>query len=475
MNTACDTPVRGVPVALHNEEHDPSSYAAIIKLALPMILSTTGSTIMIFLDGIFLARYSENAIAAVGPGGMASWLFMSFLNGTAGYTSTFVAQYKGSGQGNRIGAIVWQGIYFALCSALILAVFGSLFAHMIFAAVGHSAELVPLEEAFFRITCWGAPATVIGSAISGFYAGRGGMKTLMAVQMSGQAFNAVLAYALIFGRLGLPEWGIRGAAWASVIAQALVTVTLMGIFFLPQYRQKYGTWSRRAFDWNLMLRLLRFGVPSGFRFFVEMFAWTGFVFFIGRLGELELAATTIAWRINAIAFFPMIGLSIAVSTLVGQAQGSGRPDWSARCTWRAMGITQVWMTLVACVLIFAPGPLVSLFQSADEMRAVQSADILGIVVVLLRYVAVYTLLDGFNVIFVGALQGAGDTRWTMIASVIMNMMFLLVLWGLDRFVPRLHAEWTAATIAVMVMALVWLWRFRAGQWRSMRVIEASPV
>jgi len=206
-----------------------------------------------------------------------------------------------------------------------------------------------------------------------------------------------------------------------------------------------------------------------------MFAWTGFVFFIGRLGELELAATTIAWRINAIAFFPMIGLSIAVSTLVGQAQGSGRPDWSARCTWRAMGITQVWMTLVACVLIFAPGPLVSLFQSADEMRAVQSADILGIVVVLLRYVAVYTLLDGFNVIFVGALQGAGDTRWTMIASVIMNMMFLLVLWGLDRFVPRLHAEWTAATIAVMVMALVWLWRFRAGQWRSMRVIEASPV
>ncbi len=82
-------------------------------------------------------------------------------------------------------------------------------------------------------------------------------------------------------------------------------------------------------------------MPNGLRFFFEMLAWTMFLFIIGRVGERELAATNIAWRINMIAFFPMIGVSIAVGTIVGHAQGMGRPDDSARCMRRGLVLAQV--------------------------------------------------------------------------------------------------------------------------------------
>ncbi|MCX7806347.1 MAG: MATE family efflux transporter [Planctomycetota bacterium] len=456
---------------------DPESVAAscldILRLAGPLILSTTGVMIMQYLDALFLAWYSKDALAAVVPAGMAGYMVKSVFIGAAGYTSTFVTQYIGAGRPDRVGAALWQGVYFSIASGLLVASLAPL-AGPFFDLVGHDPGVREQEAAFFRISCLGAPLIMLNAAVSGFWSGRGATLPLMAVQLLSLLLNSLLAWVLIFGRFGLPRMGISGAAVATVAAQGFSAALLLAGALLPRHIETYGTWRGRRIEPALMWRLIKFGMPNGVRFAVEMVAWTLFLFLVGRIGNAELAATNIAWRINGIAFFPLIGLSSAISIIVGRCQGRGDPVLAAKATWRGMVMSQAWMMLAAVMFVAIPERLISMFHDPESMTAEEFARVSGMGAVCLRFVAAYCLLDGFNVVFTGALIGAGDTRWTLAAAAIMNVPFALVLYALLAAGMGLYALWAAATAFVMFQAIVWFLRFRSGEWKTMRVIEVAP-
>jgi MATE family multidrug resistance protein len=451
-----------------------TSYRDIFFLALPLILSMSSHMLMQFVDAIFLSWYSPDAIASVVPAGMATWLLASGFVGAAGYTSTFVAQYVGAGRPERAANAVWQGIYFAMVAGIFLSLF-VLIAKPLFALVGHAPHLQVLEVTYFSITCPGTIFVITGSAIAGFFLGKGDTKTVMAVHIAGFGINAFLDYLLIFGKGGMPDLGIAGAAWATVIASVIVAAVLLVLFLKKSNRREWATWRSRVFNASLTLRLLRYGLPSGMRFSIEMLAWTIFVFFVGRIGPMELVATNIAWRINGIAFFPVIGLSQAIAILVGNAQGAGRPDVSATLTWRGAILSQGWMVVLAVLFLVFPYELFALFNAGNTGSAGDHHSIAQTGVVLLRFVALYCLLDAFNYVFMGTLVAAGDTRWTFIVSMVLHLLFIGALVVTDLFCPALMTEWTIATVFVMTQALFWLGRFLQGSWKRMQVIEPVVV
>lgn len=442
----------------------------ILRLAGPLILSMTGLLVMQFVDGIYLAWYSAEAVAAVGPAGMTAFIVSSLVMGAAGYTSTLTAHYYGARQYAKIGPAVWQGVWFALVSGAAAASLAPLGRH-VFAWVGHAPQVQEYEYTYFSIMCYGMPISLLATALSGFFSGRGSNVTLMLIQVVGLVVNALLAYALVFGKWGFPACGVAGAAWATVSAQSVIAVLLGGRFLRRRHRRQYGTWSGRAYDRDMMHRLVRFGLPGGFRFSIEIAAWTVFLFFVGRIGTLELASTSIAWRINGVAFFPIVGLSEAIRTLVGQAQGQGRVEESVRVTVQGVLLSEAWMVAAAALFVVAPRPLYHLFQDANAVDPSQFAAIVETGVVLLRFVAVYCLLDALNIVFSGMLQAAGDTRWTLWMALVMHGIFLAGLIIADTLKLGLYAEWSMATVFVMAIALVWLWRFRSGAWKQIRVIE----
>ena len=96
-------------------------------------------------------------------------------------------------------------------------------------------------------------------------------------------------------------------------------------------------------------------------------------------------------------------------------------------------------------------------------------------VVLLRFVAAYCLVDAVNVVVVSALQGAGDTNWTLMASSLLYALFLAALWSLQRDGAGIYALWTTATLFILVLALVMLARFHGGRWKTMTVVEPTVV
>lgn len=458
------------------------SYRHILILSGPLILSHLSVMLMQAMDGLFLAHYSPEAIAAVGPAGMMCWLVLGIFVGIAGYSSTFVAQYIGAKQPQRVGAAVWQAIYISLAGGALIAGL-SLFSTPLFAHIGHAPIVAELEATYFRIMCLGGVFFVLGAALSGFFAGRHDNRVLMAAHMLGLIVNGVFNWLLIFGKLGFPEMGIAGAAWATVLGSAITSLLLLALLFLPRHQREFCTWSSRALDWALLKRMAYYGFPMGLRMVVEMLLWTAFLIFVGRVGPLELSASNIVLRINGLAFFPIIGLSIGIGMLVGQAQGAGLPDQSARVIKRGVVIGMAWSVACALAFVLIPHVFVDLFVDPSESMTrstgqahdpEQLAQLSHMCVVLLRFVACYVLLDVFNIVLTSALQSAGDTRWTLVASAIAHAGFLLVLLVLDLSKVGLYVYWAAAMVMVMSISLVWIARVLGGKWRSMRVIEQGP-
>jgi len=457
-----------------NRWSQPNGYRDVLVIGLPLVISMGSTTVMQFTDRIFLGHYSLEAIAASTPAGIASFLFVSFFMGVGTYVNVFIAQYFGSGNLTRVGASLWQGIYFCLGSAVLLALLFFL-AEPLFDLAGHPPEVRRLEVVYFRILILGAGLAVLGPTLGSFYSGQGLTRPVMLVNMIGAAVNIPLDYALINGVWIFPELGIAGAGLATVTASGLISFLFTLLIFTPANNRRFAVRRNRSLDRELMARLLKFGLPNGVQFFIDIFAISFFIFMIGRLGKAELAASNIVFAIDSLAFLPLIGFNIAVSTMVGQAVGRGRPDQAVTATGSAIHIALVYMVSIALVFVFLPEPLINLFRARD-LDPAQYQAILGNGMVLLRFVAVYTVFDAWALTYAGSLKGAGDTRFIMwaLAAASTGMIILPLYVGVELLGTGLYYAFTWLTLYIIVLALIFWRRFRQGGWKGMRVIETGP-
>ena len=186
-----------------------------LTLALPLIVSQGFMTVQVFVDTVLLAWHDPREMAASFPAVMWFWLLFGLLQVTAGYVSTFVAQYTGAGRPERVGPAVWQGIHFAVLAGLLfLLVIPA--APSLIAIGGHTPALQSLEVIYLRCLCFAALPMLVMAAVNGFFSGRGQTWTVLWIEAAGTAVNVALALVLIFGRAGFPELGIAGAGWATV-------------------------------------------------------------------------------------------------------------------------------------------------------------------------------------------------------------------------------------------------------------------
>ena len=454
--------------------HGESGYRQVLALAIPLIFSSAAFAIQLFVDRMFLAWYSQEAIAATMPAGILNFTVMNLFIGTAGYVGTFVAQYWGAGQYDRIGPIVWQGFYVAIIAWMVHLMFIPL-AGPFFKMVGHAPEVQKLEVIYFQIICLGTGPAVAVAVIAGFFTGRGKPWPVMVVGVTGSVMNMCLNYLLIFGCWGLPELGVKGAAIATLISNFFSFLIFSLLLFSHIYEERYHTLSGWRLDTLLFVRLLRFGLPNGLQFFVGYMGITVFILLVGRLGTLELAATNIAFNINVLAFMPMIGFGTAVMTLVGQYQGKGRPDLSERSVYSGFQLTYIYMVSIAAAYVLVPD--IFLWPFAVKADLTSFTPIRELTVVLLRFVAVYCLFDTMNIIYASGLEGAGDTRFVML----MMFAFSLVGLAIPTYVTLvvlnmgIYAAWTILTLYIIILSFAFLLRFIGGKWKSMSVIEVELV
>ncbi|MBW3599853.1 MAG: MATE family efflux transporter [Planctomycetes bacterium] len=450
----------------------PGGSRELLTLALPLVVSQSFMTVQVFLDTILLAWHDPREMAAAFPATMWFWLPFGLLQVTAGYVSTFVAQYTGAGRPERVGPAVWQGIHFSLLAGLLfLAMVPA--APQLIALGGHTPALQSLEVIYLRCLSFAALPMLIMAAVNGFFSGRGQTWIVLGIEAAGTLVNVALMMVLIFGRAGFPEMGIAGAGWATVAGSWASAVLALGLFFRARYRNEFNTlWGWRL-EPGLFRRLMVYGGPAGAQVFLDVLVFHVFVQLVGRLGEAAAGATALTVRLNMVAFLPMMGLGQAVCILVGQQLGGDRPDLAERSVYTGLRWVFGYMAIVAALYLFFPNLLVQMFEGDRDPETF--AAVAAVMPSLLACVAVYSLADSVNVTFSFALRGAGDTRFVSLLTFALAWpMMVAPTFFVVRTGASVYWAWVFASAYIIAMAVCFLFRFRGGRWKSMRVIEAAP-
>ncbi len=444
----------------------------LLAIAFPMFVSQAADTLMMFVDRLFLARLGKEYMAAAMSGGMTCFMLLTFFLGVIGYSNALVAQYLGSGRRERCGGAAGQGLLFAGVGypIVLLAAPAGMW---LLRSGGHDPRQFVLETAYFGILVRFSFLSLLRSALGSFFSGIGRTRIIMAASIAAMMVNILCNYLLIFGKLGFPALGIRGAAYGTVIGAAVGVAILAGAYFSTGNRRDFRTWAHLRPNLDIAARLLRFGLPSGTEFFLNMTAFNLFVQMMYSYGRDVAAAVTITFNWDMVAFIPIIGIGVGTTSLVGRYMGARRPHTAERAAYSGLK-TALGYTLGVLVLFVAvPGVLVSVFTPHGP--GLDYSAVAPQAVFMVRLASLYLISDAMMLVFGGALRGAGDTRWVMVASVVCHWLFTVTTWTqikVLRHPPEM--VWAVFVGLVTAMGFVFFLRFRSGRWKSLHVIEEVP-
>jgi multidrug resistance protein, MATE family len=442
----------------------------LIRLAFPLMMSAAFVSLTLFTDRTLLYWQSEAAASASMGAGTLYWSLICLPMGMLGYLSTFVSQYRGAQRHDRIGAAYQHAMALAWGTVpfLLVAFMG---ARLIFQLAGHAPELVEKETAYFRILLLGGVGVLFYSVQGGLLTGQGRTGIVLAIDAASAVLNVILDFVLIFGLGPIPALGIIGAALATSISFWIkIPIAHLLIHRDRQSTEKCRIGHRSAWEYDLFRRIVVYGAPAGLQMLAEAGCFSVIMMQVGYLGELPMAATTLALGLNVLGFVPMIGLGIGVGVLVAQHLTEGRLDLARRTVLCALGVSVVYTGCFALLIGFAPEFMMSLYALGTEPERFERMR--PLLQPLLGIIAVYAVLDGLQIVFVGAIKGAGDTLFVLAATFAVSVTAVLVGMVLQWTVgAQLMLWWYVIAGWVLAMGIVFAWRYFSGAWESKRVIE----
>lgn len=449
----------------------PGSVQEALTLATPLVLSTSSLTLTLFVDRLFLSWHSIEAVAAVTPGGITYFTIVCFFQGVAQYVNTLVAQSHGAKDWPAVSRSVWQGVIFSILSAPLMVACIPI-GVFILNKSGHDASIISMEIDYFYILMLGGLLAPVGVAFSSFFSGRGRTTVVLIGNLAGNLFNILLGYVLIFGRFGFPELGIRGAGIATALSNIIPLFYWSCLFLSKRFQVKYRTRRELAWDRKLFLTLMRFGVPAGAQIVLDVGSFTAFVLIVGKLGVTDLAITNIALSIESLSFLPMVGISIATSILVGEYIGQKKPEIAEKSVKSALFISISYSGILAILFCMAPQFFLTLFIGGSH-SGFDSETFFQRGSFVVRLIGLYTVFDTIFIVYTGALKGAGDTRYAMIVQIVIAWIFFVppVYIMISYFDFGLYAAWGWLLVYVVLLAVIFHIRFKAGYWKNIEIMS----
>ena len=487
-------------------------------IAAPSVVTMTSYTVMQFVDGKMVSEITPADsvyVAAQGNGGMAVWLALSLALGAMGVINTFVSQNLGQGTPERGSAYGWTALWMSLGWAAVLIPYAFALP-WIFRSMDHPPDLVELETKYAQINIMGAFFVLAARGIAHFFYGLHKPSVIMISALTANVVNVFVNALLIYGSQGAPDWvpfggaiqslaaswgvepmGVAGAAIGTVVGSALELAIPLAVFLSPALNRKYKT--RAAWRPSLahFRDVIRLGWPAGLMFVNEMLCWAYLMAYLLPLGgevqashaglsaeAVESAKTTantagwIALRYMHLSFMPTVGMSIAVTAIVGKCMGQGRPDLAEKRAWLGLRMTMTYMGLCALAFVLFRTQLVDVFVAEDlkETDPAAAVNLLRVGAGVMIAAAVFQVFDAIAITTNAALRGAGDTIWPGVVTVVSSWVCIvgvghLLLW----LAPALGSigPWIGASAFIILLGVLFLTRFMAGRWKTIDVLGRS--
>jgi len=422
---------------------------------------------MQFVDRFMVSRLGTEALAAIWPASLVSFVPGGFAMGALASLNTYVSQSLGRGDRKDCSSYFWQALSMGLIYFIMVFIVIWPTAPWIFKMMGQPPKVLDLEVIYLRIMLFAHLIAVVNWSCNQFFMGIHRPVITMCASLCGQVVNVTANYVLIFGKFGFPAMGIAGAGWGTFIGMTVAGCINIFVFLGPGINSVFHSRRTLRIHTGKMLDLLRVGLPAGFALTVNVALW-GVILsvLIGRFGKEALAATGAALSYTSLSVMPVVGISMALTAAVGKIIGQGRKDQAVQQTRVCLKIALVYMGLMGvCFLVFR-----------KNLMNILSADIKVIEtgMNILICAAVYQIFHAARIIYGGSLRGAGDTVWLAIVSAV-GAVLILGLGGLliTAYFPSLDSlgPWLAATLSVIVVGLANRWRFKSNKWMSIDLFK----
>jgi MATE family multidrug resistance protein len=444
---------------------------ALLGLAWPVVLARSAQAVIGFADALMTVPLGEEAVAAVTTGAMNVLAVAILPMGTVFIVQSFAAQLGAKGAHLAARRYGYYGLAFAAVT-MVLALAATPLVEPLLALFSYAPGVHRAMTDYLVIRAFSFGAIVGTEALGNWYGGLGNTRIHMVAGLVAMAANVSLNWVLIYGNLGAPALGVEGAALASALASWIGFAALL----VPFLRRSLPGAGERLAGLSLaeMGRMLRFGLPNGFNWFLEFAAFAVFVnVLVAGLGTTTLAAMMIVVNINSVSFMPAFGVASAGAILVGNAIGSGDRARVPALVKMTMMVTATWQGAVGLVYLTLPAELMRWFAPT----ATDTTGLVAVGAVLLAISAAWQLFDAAAMTLSEALRAAGDTAWTMWARIVLAWLlfvpaaFLSVAWLGGGYVAAMLC--VVGYMAVLAAALVV--RFRSGAWRSIDLTGLEPV
>lgn len=427
-----------------------------LALAGPVVLAEIGWVTMGIVDTIVVGPIGPSAIGAVGIGSILFLVFAIFGMGLLLGLDTLVSHAFGAGRLDECHRWLLHGLTLSLLVAPILTG-TALVGIWLLPWCGLQPEVLALTVPYLRVIVWSLLPLLLYASFRRYLQALGIVTPITIALVTANLINAVAAWALVYGHLGLPAMGTTGSGVATLVSRIYLAAALLVSVISTDRRHHI---SLRSVSWKpgakQLTRLLRLGLPAAMQVTLEMGVFAAASALAGRLDPVSLASHQIALNLASLTFMVPLGVASAGAVRVGQAVGRRDVRAAARSGWMALMIGAAFMSAAAMVFILAPRPLIGLFSSSEA--------VFGVARRLLLIAAMFQLFDGLQGVSTGVLRGLGDTRTPMVSNLAGHWLlglpvgYALCFWWKWGVVGL----WTGLSIGLIVIGstLVFTWSRR---------------
>lgn len=377
-----------------------SHYNETIKLGLPVVISQLGQITVGLADNIMIGQMGTTELAAAS---FANTLFSLPLILGMGFAMS-LTPLVGRAWGNQDETTVkslWKN---GLISNLIMALALLLFAFVLYGVMPlmHQPEhLIPISRPYFVYIAASLLPLMVFLTGKQLFEGLSNTRTAMTIILSGNVLNIAGNYIFMYGKLGMPEMGLNGAGFSTLLARVFMALAMVIIVLKhPVIRAKSK--QKVSMAWQQLLTIYKLGVPMAIHLFSEASAFIVAGIMMGWLGETGLAAHQIVISLSTLGFMLYQGIGVSTTIRISQLLAKGNHNLLRRASVASTQLVSVMVLLVSSFFLLFSPVLPYLFTTNHEVASLATSLIIVLVI--------FQLFDGIQIIFAGILRGMSDAK-----------------------------------------------------------------
>jgi putative MATE family efflux protein len=385
---------------------DPEYFSELRKIAIPIIIQQFTFSALNMLGVIFVGQRGDEAIAAVGLAGQIAFVLNLVHFGIISGAAMFTAQFWGKRDVPNLRRVLGLCLMLAGSASLIFFALSQFLPVQLLSIYSRDSDVIELGAGYLRIFSWTFLFFAVTFSYSLVMRSTGDVKTPTAVSVCALVISTFLSYSLIFGKFGLPELGIYGAAVAAVVVRALECLALLLIAYAQKSPVAASLRELTNFDAKFLARVIKPMLPVMLNELFWSLGITTYNIIYGRMGTTSFAAMNIVGTIEQIAFVLFFGISSATSVLVGNNIGAGREEKAHTYAGRSLYIAAIGGIVIGLILQLVKIPALSLYKVSPEV--IRNAGNIINVMTFFIWIRVSNMT-----IIVGILRAGGDTRYSL--------------------------------------------------------------